>query len=274
MGESFYCISSHKVWLTFSIIPGFCYVIGLSCIYLLYVLRLNDVFVKTSYKLSNATYYAFIAAFFIQICVPCGLMYIFSASGWSNSYNAYSLFIITNFTFNISLLFMFCHKIYIIGQDIVRNSDTNKIVNKKLHTLLTPTIRYAVCAFTAMLSSNILSIFGFYRSLIDTPLLWVSHLTFITMDQTINIFCLYLQYTFSNSQYQTCCSYVHKCVYKISINAIDDNNNVNIFKNNTIQSKNKISSNSECIDTTCQTSTMYTSTDITNISTHNYVSKS
>eukprot|EP01084_Bolivina_argentea_P112426 200505_1 len=94
----------------------------------------------------------------------------------------------------------------------------------KLKTLLTPSIRYILCAFIAMASSNILSILGFYRSSCncDNGILWIIHLFTMRFDECINMICLYLQYNFADKKYRKCCSKIHLFIYNILVKKFDE----------------------------------------------------
>eukprot|EP01083_Nonionella_stella_P307166 1078668_1 len=96
----------------------------------------------------------------------------------------------------------------------------------KLQRLLTPAIRMIICAFLAMISSNLLSIVGIYRlNQPDTQMLWVAHVAWGIWDMFINILCLHLQYSFSDVFYQRLCRKIHICIYAMFVRKMNSNVN-------------------------------------------------
>eukprot|EP01083_Nonionella_stella_P128565 389600_1 len=81
--------------------------------------------------------------------------------------------------------------------------------------LLTKTIQNMTGALIAFISSNLMSILSIYR--MNNKRLWIIHLMFITMDQTINVLCLYQRQKQSRSCYNKHCATLHGCIGKMLI---------------------------------------------------------
>eukprot|EP01084_Bolivina_argentea_P099614 179041_1 len=90
---------------------------------------------------------------------------------------------------------------------------------RKHNKFVTKTIRNLFCAFIALISSNMLSILGIYRMIVnDNPLLWILHVMLIVFDQIINIMCFNLGHKYMKASYYRYCLCCHKMVYRIFIN--------------------------------------------------------
>eukprot|EP01083_Nonionella_stella_P012070 34276_1 len=87
-----------------------------------------------------------------------------------------------------------------------------RIIKNKL---LTKTIQNMTGALIAFISSNLMSILSIYR--MNNKRLWIIHLMFITMDQTINVLCLYQRQKQSRSCYNKHCATLHGCIGKMLI---------------------------------------------------------
>eukprot|EP01084_Bolivina_argentea_P266245 451534_1 len=116
-------------------------------------------------------------------------------------------------------------------QEILYQQINHKI-SFSLKRVLTASIKCMICGFIVMISSNLLSILGVYRHMLnDSQLLWAIHLMLMVLDQSINLFFLYIQYKFGNSKYKMCCKGTHELCYNTfvkNINDKDDNIKMNI----------------------------------------------
>eukprot|EP01084_Bolivina_argentea_P079789 144646_1 len=206
---------------------GDCYTWGLNILYLLYLYRLKLTFDETRFGISNYIFLLLWFGFIIQTIIPPLTAYFFLRHGseinWELATLTHVAGIVISFIFNLLLLCIYIRKLYILIKCTMQthgNTGSTKLINTKhfaarLKKLLYPAIRFMICAFISMISSNLLSILGFVRSLVyDTMMLYTLHIMLIVLDQTINSLFLYLQFPFGDISYYFYCSNVHFCVQK------------------------------------------------------------
>ena len=102
-----------------------------------------------------------------------------------------------------------------------RPKKRRKTVKNKL---LAKTARNTVCVFPALILSNLLSIFAVCRMFLvnNNQILWVLYLMLIILNQTINMFCIYLQRKDATKVYYICCSKQIKCIYIMFVGKKDN----------------------------------------------------
>eukprot|EP01084_Bolivina_argentea_P264752 448579_1 len=128
-----------------------------------------------------------------------------------------------------------CHK-NTNPTEMPSNTDTTHIEEKKVEIkinyenqgeidVFSPTIKYIICAFISIASSNLMSLFIIVRSFgYDNEYAWLASLTSGVLDQTINIYCLYLQLPFANGVYWFCCKKLHLFCMDKSFKKTQSNN--------------------------------------------------
>eukprot|EP01083_Nonionella_stella_P148504 470183_1 len=217
--------------LVLKTVSAFTYLQGVSLLYLLYYFRLKKMFKSTEFSLAFWPGIICLFGYFLQCILIVGVSYYALVNEVINSLNAYIYFGIINFAFNAFLLFIFIRKVYKIAQITVLSIESNRYSSSKIQMqrLLTPTIRIIICAFIAMMSSSLLGVKSFIRTKhVDTHLLWISHISLALFDMSINIVCLYLQYSFGDRIYEGCCRRIHICVNGIFVRKVNRENNTQI----------------------------------------------
>eukprot|EP01083_Nonionella_stella_P086875 241537_1 len=225
-----FCRADVFEWSIIRSVSIFLYLHGLSLLYLFYILRLHKMFTNTDVSLSLRLRIICLFGYFMQcVCifgVPYGFIIMYDTP-WG--LRIYLVYLALNFAFNVLLLYIFVRKIHQIAQITVVSHQTKKYTSSiiKLQRLLTPAIRMIICAFIAMISSNLLGIIAIYRlETPDTLMLWVAHVALATWDMFINILCLYLQFSFGDRLYHRCCRKIHLCVYAMFVRRIDSSANL------------------------------------------------
>eukprot|EP01083_Nonionella_stella_P141013 433685_1 len=208
-----------------------CYMLALSLLYMLYVFRLKFIFQDTKYALSTQVLLWFLLGFLFQIvCIFIATLFLLK-NNINIGLKAYSVFNASNFFFNMILISLFIRRIHVLCQNAegLRRDDveSQSLSHIKKHTmnakkLLSPAIRYVICAFVSLLSSNLLSTFGIIRAeILETQALRMLHILLIVMDQGVNSYFLYLQYPFGDEQYHKRCHVTHEHILGCFTMAID-----------------------------------------------------
>eukprot|EP01084_Bolivina_argentea_P104303 186772_1 len=204
IAQSIFC-SEPVSWTQTGCIAIACYMVALSFLYIFYVFRLQFTFQNTQYALS----YAFVVVFFIGFVVQIGCILVATLFLLQNNITiglkVYSGFNVCNFVFNVLLIVIFVGKIYSLSHQTSKGRKNNSV-----KALLSPTVRYIICACVSLFSSNLLSTFGIIRAEVrPTQALRVGHIVLIVLDQGVNSYFLYLQYSFGDKQYEKRCQKCH-----------------------------------------------------------------
>eukprot|EP01083_Nonionella_stella_P150389 479023_1 len=85
--------------------------------------------------------------------------------------------------------------------------------------VLSPAIKYMICAAVSIVSSNLISSIIIIRSEgYDSERMWITSLLSAVVDEFINLFFLYLQFPMANTVYWKCCTKMHLlCMDKVRI---------------------------------------------------------
>eukprot|EP01084_Bolivina_argentea_P149758 261596_1 len=233
LASSFYCIYAFKTWLNAGLVALFFYQIGISLLYILFVIRLHYSFQKTTLKTSNILFIIFIIGFLFEVVLGFMVMIFFDKlppDQWH--WAQYSMIAnqTTNLLFTIILLSAFVKKMLLL----------------KDQTLLQKVIRVIICASMGLLSSNIPSIISIIRSIVgDNEFLFTAHLLLLSVDQTLNLFSMYLQFPFGDKTFKTLCGKLEKICFQsndtdiatvsnvITTNSVNDTTNTLCTTNTT-----------------------------------------
>ena len=113
--------------------------------------------------------------------------------------------------------------------------------NNVEHEMLSLVIRYMVCAIFAMLSTDLVAIIGIIRGTDPNNLIWRGiHIWFHIADETINLFCLYLQFPFGWRAYKKCCGGIDRCFKSCLVKCLGLNVR-NDYEKKELSSKSKTS---------------------------------
>eukprot|EP01084_Bolivina_argentea_P303882 524749_1 len=205
----FMCISSQpNAWDSMGLTGLNFYFYGLALLYLLYLLRLWMVCNGTTLlTLSPIIIIICAIPFILQISTTPLITYYFIMLEWEQAIMFMSIFTFLNAIFSLYLLGIFWSKLFKLGQAV----PTQQTID--IMTVLSPAIRYACCAFTSIISSQIVNFVSIYRAYInDNEFWWSIHLTLIVMDESINLICLFWQFSFGKKYYFKCLSCFHSLI--------------------------------------------------------------
>eukprot|EP01083_Nonionella_stella_P147159 463844_1 len=200
-----FCTVNSLQWTIIRSVGAFLYTAGLSLLYAFYILRLKRMFDNTEFSLSIPLTIISSFGYILQFFCIFGTPYFLLSSDFAWAMRSYLLF---------------------LAQIAIESHESNKYTSSsiKLQRLLTPAIRMIICAFIATMSSNLISIHGIYRlEVTDTQILFIMHLALVTWDMCLNLFCLYLQYSFGDTLYRHYCHKIHLCVYAIFVRKMNTN---------------------------------------------------
>eukprot|EP01084_Bolivina_argentea_P231033 389720_1 len=99
---------------------------------------------------------------------------------------------VTNSLFAIVLLFVFFRKVLCLSDE----------------TVLKAAIRLVICAALGLLSTNVVSILSFIRTVHDGEILWTTHTMCTALVTVVNLISLYLQFPHGMAAYNKCCGRV------------------------------------------------------------------
>eukprot|EP01084_Bolivina_argentea_P220297 373377_1 len=193
-----------------------CYTSGLAILYLLYLLRLRYIFKFSTHGITPSLFSLYLMGFVVQMCTIFAMTYIRVAYvDWIGV----RIFTIVLFSLhvlcNVLLLCTFVHKFRILAHDAMTSGQRTK---DTLYLILHPTIRYVICVFMSMICSNITAVLYVYRTHVhDSPIALVFHSIFITLDGSICLISLYLQYPFANARYERLCGRLHASVHQMLV---------------------------------------------------------
>eukprot|EP01083_Nonionella_stella_P070733 189394_1 len=189
--SSYYCIFKFQLWLDLGLVALFCYQLGLSILYLVFVLRLHHAFHGTPMASSQWLFGLFVLGFALQVFFASMVMYYFyeyPPQEWYLALRAIVAFGVTNSLFAIVLLIVFFRKILFLSDE----------------TVLKAAIRLVICAALGLLSTNVASILSIIRSVDDGEIQWTAHVMFKALDTVMNLISLYLQFPYGIAAYNKC----------------------------------------------------------------------
>eukprot|EP01084_Bolivina_argentea_P011638 21756_1 len=228
----------------FGVSMGFCgYLFALIGIYCLFLLRLKYSFLNTILQLSNRKFYLLSSGIFIQIAMIISTAYYYITFQWHIGLIISYLSIIINAIYSLSLLVLFmlniCRLQNHFATNVVKEAQQNKrpqtlssnteltttiqspdlvsvtstqesinintIHNQHPHNHLAEiTVKFAICASFAFISSILVNFMSFYRGFIaskDTFELLLIHVTLNIIDCLVTVICLHLQFSYANRWY-------------------------------------------------------------------------
>eukprot|EP01084_Bolivina_argentea_P299969 517125_1 len=218
--SSFYCIiNDFQKWNIFGVIAIFFHQLGISLLYLLFVFRLSVPFQETVLATSKLLSIIFIIAFVLMVIFVFIMVLLLGLTpidsiGWKYAFYARIALQIDNLLFTIILLSVFLKKMLLLQ-------------NEKL---LKKVVRIIICASIGLLSSQLLEIpISIARLIYATDqIIFTTHVMFIVMDQTINLFSLYLQFAFATATFDKLCGKLDKWCNNLTFPRIQSEN---IIKN-------------------------------------------
>jgi len=184
-------------------------------------IRLYCVFKDSVYAMSRSMLSFFIFLFVLFVCFGTAAFVfdlIVDLSGDQNAYEmSWKMFWCEGFTFFVSgtlAVYLFCQNLWnLVKQHLIFSdkSEVEALMHSQRH-LIHLTARYLLLFIIASVSS-----------LAMLPItLWSAkdahHLhygTIIAVDVAINVLMLYLQYTFADSHYRTCCGKLDMCFVRL-----------------------------------------------------------
>eukprot|EP01084_Bolivina_argentea_P034962 64796_1 len=196
-------IFGYQMWLDLGLIALFFDQIGLALLYLVFVVRLYRLFRGTPLQylaMSQYSFISFIIGFLMQCSFASMVMfyfYVFPPQKWYYALNMIVAFGATNSFFSIILLSVFFRKVLKFNNKINSSSDDA--------TLLKAAIRLIICASLGLLSTTVTSVFSFVRAVKDGEILWMTHVMVLSMDCSINLISLYLQFPFGIKTFYNVC---------------------------------------------------------------------
>eukprot|EP01084_Bolivina_argentea_P303883 524750_1 len=205
-----YISSKANAWDSLGLTGLNCYFYGLALLYLLYFLRLWMICNATTLlTLSKIIIVTCSIAFILQISMTPLATYYFVMLEWNKAIMFMTLFTFFNTIFSLYLLSIFWIKIYKLGHTLESQQAINRM------KVLSPGIRYAFCALISIISSQFVNFVSIYRAYInDNEFWWSIHLTFIVMDESINLLCLFLQFSFGKKYYFKYLGFIHLRIEK------------------------------------------------------------
>eukprot|EP01084_Bolivina_argentea_P022332 41494_1 len=190
--------SGYEIWTSCGLTGLNSYSVGLTFLYLLYLIRLWMIFhADILSKLSTVVFIIGGIGFLGQLVIHPFTTYYFEVNppyNWPKATTCMSVFTIANAVFSLFLLYLFWTKVKVLGK---RNNMNTKII-------LTPAITYAFCCFISVMSSELVNAISLYRAFIDHDRHYIFlslHYVLIEMDESINLICLFLQFNFGKKYY-------------------------------------------------------------------------
>eukprot|EP01084_Bolivina_argentea_P104510 187119_1 len=196
------------------------YMVGLTAIYLFFLLRMKIIFDGIAIQLHKLFWIIFLISFILQLILSILTTFYF-LSGWDDYNRTWALRYL--FTYHIIylitstlMLIIFIKKI-LLSISTIKQSKNNSFLNsKKLENeMFSVIIRYMVCAVIAMMSTNFVDIIAMFRGEVpgihDNLVIRALHVLCISIDETVNLICLYLQFSFGSNLYNKCCHGIDSC---------------------------------------------------------------
>eukprot|EP01084_Bolivina_argentea_P133707 235994_1 len=200
LGIGFDC-GLYQFWTTFGLTGFNFYSFGLALLYLLYLVRLRMLFHG---NLPNIVFIIGGIGFIAQCIMPAFATYYFEILDWMKAVMYMNIFTFLNMAFSIYLLYLFWIKV----NDLGRN---HKEIDSQ--RLLSPAIRYAVCAFSSVISSELVNVVNIWRAYVeDNDFWWSLHLTLIVLDESVNLIACFMQFNFGKQFYFKYLSKIHSSI--------------------------------------------------------------
>ena len=227
-------------WQSLYVAPLDFYLYGLAILYLFFILRLYYSFKGTALRLNKSVFLIMIFGLFVQLSTPPILSYYFLCCGWDPvaRYHALSWFngnTYTNIICSALVMFIFVRKILQTsiavttvkaGIDVTEQDIEAAMKQKQIdQEMLSLIIKYMILASIALMSTNLVSIYGLIKSAIPEWRVSLEmrgiHLFLQTLDQMINLICLYLQFPFGKKVYIKLFGGIQSCLQSCFIKCLN-----------------------------------------------------